>query len=421
MADQAFASASNFVVGVVVARVAGPRGLGAFALAYACWVAINNVHRSLVTDPMAIHGDGLGADAALHIEHGFAAEISLGVSFSLLLAAVGAVVLACGERPYGVAILAVAPWITFLDLQDYWRWIGFMRGTPGKSLSNDGVFNCVQAVGLVVVIVAGLHSVTFIIAAWGLGALAGTLFGLRQYRVRPVFGGGVRTLRARWHMSKWLAGYTLTSLGATQLNLVAAAAILGPVGFGGMKAAQALVAGPTSVVINGTGSFGLPEASRALEDRGWRGMRRVTFLVSAAGFVCAALWGAVIVGAGDDLLRALYGSQFGGYGAAASLFALSLTIVTLTLGSSIALKAARRTRFLFSAEVMAQCTSVGAVIALALTFGVTGAAAASVLTSVVFLGALAVCRQRAKREYVVVDETRAGVTDGVLLPHFETG
>ena len=34
MADQCVASASNFAVGVVVARISGPAGLGAFALAY---------------------------------------------------------------------------------------------------------------------------------------------------------------------------------------------------------------------------------------------------------------------------------------------------------------------------------------------------------------------------------------------------
>ena len=55
--DQAFSSASNFAVGVAVARVAGAAGLGAFAFAYVGWVVLSDMHRSLITDPMNIEGD----------------------------------------------------------------------------------------------------------------------------------------------------------------------------------------------------------------------------------------------------------------------------------------------------------------------------------------------------------------------------
>ena len=38
--DQGVASVSNFAVGVVVARVSGVAGLGAFSLAYAAWISL---------------------------------------------------------------------------------------------------------------------------------------------------------------------------------------------------------------------------------------------------------------------------------------------------------------------------------------------------------------------------------------------
>lgn len=57
MLDQLLASASNVAVGIVVARISGPAGLGAFALAYTVWILVTTLHRSLITDPMAIMGD----------------------------------------------------------------------------------------------------------------------------------------------------------------------------------------------------------------------------------------------------------------------------------------------------------------------------------------------------------------------------
>ena len=40
MVDQCVASASNFSVGIVVARISGPAGFGAFALAYTVWILL---------------------------------------------------------------------------------------------------------------------------------------------------------------------------------------------------------------------------------------------------------------------------------------------------------------------------------------------------------------------------------------------
>ena len=57
LADQCVASVSNFAVGIIVARISGPAGLGAFALAYAVWILVTLLHRSLITDPMVIMGD----------------------------------------------------------------------------------------------------------------------------------------------------------------------------------------------------------------------------------------------------------------------------------------------------------------------------------------------------------------------------
>ncbi len=79
--DQCVSSVSNFAVGVVVARVSGVAGLGAFSLAYAAWLLVAAIHRALVTDPMAIMGDARHpTQAHANIKKGFAAEVALGLA-----------------------------------------------------------------------------------------------------------------------------------------------------------------------------------------------------------------------------------------------------------------------------------------------------------------------------------------------------
>ena len=191
LADEGVASISNFAVGVVVARLSGPAGLGAFALAYSVWILVTLIHRSMITDPMVITGDLRGDQKEEFVRRGFAADVVLGAMAACIIAAVGSALLVVGQHAFGIGLLSLAPWILALDLQDYWRQIGFCQATPKKTLMNDLVFNAVQALAFAAVFLAGLHSVFAVVSAWGLGAAVAALYGLRQFSVR---GLGTRGL-----------------------------------------------------------------------------------------------------------------------------------------------------------------------------------------------------------------------------------
>ena len=169
--DQCFSSASNFAVGVVVARVAGPAGLGAYSIAYAVWLVLAVVHRAMVTDPMAIDGDARRDDAHTRLQSGATAEITFGVVVAIGMAACAAGIMVVGQHNVGLALLVLSPFVPFLLIQDYWRWVGFMKAAPGQALANDLVFDAMQAVAFVSLIAVSLHSAAVAIGAWGLGCL----------------------------------------------------------------------------------------------------------------------------------------------------------------------------------------------------------------------------------------------------------
>ena len=98
LVDEGVASISNFAVGIVVARLSGPAGLGAFALAYAIWILVTLIHRSMIVDPMVITGDLRGDQKDEFIQRGFAADVTLGVMAACIIAAVGTTLLVVGQH-----------------------------------------------------------------------------------------------------------------------------------------------------------------------------------------------------------------------------------------------------------------------------------------------------------------------------------
>ncbi|MGH9088887.1 MAG: hypothetical protein ACRDYZ_12395 [Acidimicrobiales bacterium] len=377
--DQGIASLSNFGVGVAVARIGGIAALGAYSLAYIVWLVLADVHRSVVTDPMAIENDLRGGgDVARSIRLGLAAELGLGAALGAALALVGLVLWLTGQQLYGTAFLALAPWLPFLLAQDYWRWVAFMRATPGHALANDLVFDAVQAAAFAALFFVGLHSSVLAIAAWGSGAVAGAGFGLWQHSIRPAWRGGFDLIRRRWRMSRWILAGAVTTWGGSNLYVVLTGVFLGPAGIGGLRAAISLVSGPSLVLVQAGGSVGLPEASKALQERGWPGLRRVQRVVTVAGMASVGAIGLVVLLFGHRLLVALYGPGFGHFAAAADLQAFGVLAGTVSLGAVLSLKTTRRTGNLFWSSGLSLVVSVVAVVVLVPLFGVEGAAGSSV-------------------------------------------
>jgi len=395
--DQIFSSTSNFAVGVVVARVAGPSGLGGFAFAYASWQLLAAMHRSLVTDPMAIEGDVHKEEVVTSMKRGLAAEMLLGSVGALIMGLFGAILWVLGQRTFGIAVVAMAPWVPLLQAQDYWRWMGFLSRRPSRSLANDAMFNCAQAAAIAVVLAAHLHSAAAVITSWGLGGAVGALYGLRQYRVVPSFRGGLHLLRSRWSFSKWIAGNQLLTAGATQMYVAISAAILGPIALGGFKAAQALVIGPAGVLIQAGGSLGLPESSRAYSSKGWWGLLRVSRLVTAAGTVSIAACVIVVGFWGSSLLRLFYGPEFAKFQSVAMLIGIGFILIGLALGPILVLKVTRRTKWLFHTQVLDLVVSLCAIAILSSMYGVKGTAIATIISGALELATLRWFQRKTQR------------------------
>ncbi|HET9071009.1 MAG TPA: hypothetical protein VFN60_03770 [Acidimicrobiales bacterium] len=394
LADQGVSSISNFAVGVAVARVAGAAGLGAFSLAYALWLIAGALHRSLVAEPMAIEGDARRATDA-GVETGLAAEVLLGLGGATLLAATGVACVLAGRIEFGTAMLAFAPWLPFLVVQDYWRWVGFLTRNPRRALTNDLVFLIVQVAGFALLLPVPHVPAPLVIGLWGLGGVAGAVFGLRQQARRtgiplrawrsphllPAWlAAGAGLLRGRWRLSRWIAGSSVVKWAASQASVLVVGVVLGAARLGLFQAAVNLATGPAFVLIQAGGSLGLPEATRMLEARGWPGLRAVAGWVTAAGVASVGACTVLVLLVGRVVLGAVYGPGFGRAEPAAVIVGVAYVVNALQLGPILVLKATRNTGRLFGVQLVVLVASLVTATVLSAALGIDGAAWATLAT-----------------------------------------
>jgi hypothetical protein len=147
----------------MVARLAGVSALGAFGVALIVWLAVVGINRALVSEPMTVTGGpeiGVGEQ-----REGMAASALVGLAIAALLA-VGCLVGAEGGLNV-VGVLALAPWLPSLLVQDYCRAAAFRIRRPQVALASDVVFATVQVGCTVALAYAGLVGVGAFHAAGG--------------------------------------------------------------------------------------------------------------------------------------------------------------------------------------------------------------------------------------------------------------
>lgn len=390
LVDQLVSSVSNFAVGLAVARFAGPADFGQYMLVFTIWLVVVGIHRALVTDAMIITSSESDDRRSL-LAKGVSAELLFGTVVSVVVAG-GGLVAHLADLRVGVLMLAMAPWFVPLLLQDFWRAMAFQQRRPGLALANDVTFAVVQFAAIAAFWVVGWRTAGHIIAAWGIGATAGSLLGFRGLPAtgRLIDGG---TLLARlWPLSRWMLADYLTGFASHQAYIALVTLLVSPVDYGGFRAALNLM-GPSVVIVHAGANVGLPEASRRFAE-GPASLERFARRMTAVTFSCIAIYGVVVVLTGKQLMSALYGPEFGPFAPLATLTALQHLIMVTVFGQATAMKAAGRMRSLWLGRVLVAVASLISTVILVRSLGTIGAAWAGVATGCYYAVAVYVSYRR---------------------------
>lgn len=383
--DQLVSSASNFALGVLIARAGGADALGTFGIAFVVWLAVVGANRALVTEPMTVGGSTEDADAEL--SEGLLATLILGVVVAIALALVAGALLLLGVP--AVAVLALAPWIPSLLAQDYCRLMAFRLQRPGQALISDVVFAVTQGMATVGLYVLDERSVPAFLAAWGIGASVGALVGLAMSGT-AMSGtrssrrhGGVAHLRQLWPRSRWFLAEFGTAFPAGQGYLLLLPILLGTAEFGLYRAGASLI-GPVVVFFLAGGNVGLPECVRRLRNDGMPGLHAYAQRLTASVIALTVAYCGVVALLANPVLQLTYGAAFTGAAVVTQLVAIDYMIAAIGFGFGVALKAAGQVRRLWAIRAASAVVSIAAVTVLAKSFGLTGAGWATVVTSLAY-------------------------------------
>jgi O-antigen/teichoic acid export membrane protein len=374
VADQLVSSGSNFLVSVAVGRFGGATELGGFAVALFVWLALIGINRAVLTEPLIIVEPEL--DTPRNLRRALAAQLAVGLALGGAVAAVALVLLAVGAPGIGGPLLALGVVLPMLLSQDLWRALSFGVHRPERALVNDLVFTAVQVVLMAGLIVTGLTSSPWFVIAWGIGATAGVVVGLVQFRARPATWPHMELLRELWPMSRWLLRDFATLFGAREAYLLIVAAFVTGAEFGGLRAAESLV-GPAYVILLSGGNVALPGATRRYREGGCADLasysRRVTWVVGGAQWAYSAL----LVIFGPWLMVTVYGAEFEPYTYLVWFAAARCAIAVIPFGPSIAVKVAGLAREMFHARLWVTIVSLPTAVVASAVFGLDGAAWAS--------------------------------------------
>lgn len=385
LVDQLISSASNFMLGVLIARAGGADALGTFGVAFLIWLAVVGTNRALVTEPMTVTGSTDSRHAQL--TEGLLASLVLGGAAAALLGISGVALQLAGID--AVALLALAACIPSLLAHDYCRSTAFRLQRPDRALLSDVGFALVQGAVTVALFALGVSSTAAFLAAWGLGATVGAVIGISLTGIRLTARGGVAQLRALWPRSRWFLAEFGTAFPADQGYLLLLPIILGTSQFGLYRAGVGLI-GPIVVVFVAGGNIGLPEAVRRLRRDGVPGLAAYAPRLTAVVAAVTLLYCGLVAVFAEPLLRLTYGEEFTGAVTITRLIAGQYVILAICFGFHQVVKAAGLMRQLWVTRAVSGTVSIAAVIVLASEFGLAGAGFASLVTGGAYLAGIAI-------------------------------
>lgn len=306
VADQAVSSASNFALGLFVARTFGASAFGAFTLAYVTYAVVLNAARGLSTDPLLVRFSGVEPQRWRRATSA-AAGSALGVG-----SAAGTVCVLAGlvlPNPVGPVFVALGVGLPGLMLQDSWRFAFFAAGRGVSALINDLVWTVLLIGALILLHVFEAGSVARCLLAFGATAWIAALFGAAQARVLPRPAQAFGWFRTHRQLSLRYLVENVSITGASQLRAFVLGGVASLAAVGQVRAAEILM-GPFYVVLMGISQVAVPEAARVLHRSPAR-LTRFCLLLGGAQAAAATAWGLTILlllplGVGDLLLKDLW-------------------------------------------------------------------------------------------------------------------
>lgn len=287
LTDQTVVSGSNFITGVLLARVLGPEAFGMFVLLQALMIYVNSFQFALIFQPMMSAAPQLpGPDRDKYLQGVFALQLSLSCVLGIAVAAVALFAHAFGlEKLVGLApsvIVALIAAMLAFQLQDWQRRYYFVQEYPKGAFLNDLISYGSQVVLLVLVLLGGRLNVASAFWIIAVTSFAAFLIGFLHDRVQPVFSHARAVLSEGWRTGRdYLMAWQLQWMGTQGVLMIGAGAV-GAQAAGGVRAAQNII-GPINILFQAMENVVPVIAARHYGQTGLAGLSHYIWRITSIG------------------------------------------------------------------------------------------------------------------------------------------
>jgi O-antigen/teichoic acid export membrane protein len=376
--DQVLSSATNFGLTFFVAASVAVAEFGAFSLAYVVYGVALGLSSGLASAPLVVR---FSAAAPAEVREAERSSVSAALVTGLLG---GAACLVAGLVLDGAlrsTLLALAPLLPGLLVQDAWRFAFVARGEPARAAGNDLLWLVLQVGGVVVLLALDAVSAPAMVLVWGGAATVAALVACVQARARPTLAGARSWLREQRDLGARYALEHVAMRSGPWLAVGAVGVVAGLSAVAALHGMLLLVLGPLNLLFLAASFVAVPEGVRLFRQDPER-LPRAAGLSSLVVTALAAGWCGVLVIGGDRVGGLLLGETWGLAEPLLPVFVLLALARAASLGPGQGLRAvgdARRTLWLQLATVAG---SVVAAVLGAVAAGAGGAATGLMIVTV---------------------------------------
>lgn len=318
--DQALVSGTNFITGLVLARILGADGYGLFILLSGVILFALNIQNAVIVSPMMVGGPTKEPDEA-RAYYQITAIMQLVVTlvfFTIIVTFGSALSMAFQSGGLSDLILPLALASSGLLLQEYFRRFFFTTKKPVQALINDSLSYGLQLIAILV-----LHNIygldvklclyamaltSFIAVIHGI-LISGLVSGIRGLSSQAI----KMAITDHWIFGKWLVAKNVTYWFGTQMVIYMTGIFLSVAAVGAMGAARNIV-GISNILFLALDNFATPRASQIYAKQGIQGLEKYTKRLSILGGIATACIALTASLAPEFWLNLVYSDEYAGYG-----------------------------------------------------------------------------------------------------------
>jgi O-antigen/teichoic acid export membrane protein len=393
LADQAVASITNFVTGVIIARSSSKEEFGLYMLGFSLILLVTDLQTSLIATPYMVYAPRLKGRA-----HALYAGSTLihQVVFSLL----GMLALGCaaigsrfgiGPRGLEPVLWALGAMVGLIMLREFVRRICFAGLKLRSVLVFDICVGLAQVGGLLLLAHLGVMSAS--VAYCWIGPVCGIAALIWLWLEKDFFhlqlAQSVADLRTNWTFGRWVFASGLVYTASANLYPWLLAFFHGPAAAGVFAACVGVVSASNPALL-GLQNFVGPKTAHEFASKGQRALRRFVLKVSGLLAIPVGLLTLALIIWGGRFVTLLYGKRYAGNGLVVAVLAVNLLVMAVGFSFSRALLAMERARVDFVLNLVALVMMLTLGLWLVRTHGALGAAiglvGATLATSLVKAG-----------------------------------